>query len=76
MEKGGPLLKEGAETPYELVFVDSAEPKYSHKEFAGPQKRFSYPTKNQLKPWKRVLLLMMTRVFSFLGQEMPVSCST
>ena len=72
MEKGGALLKEGAETPYKLVFVafaetkyflaslmayiylkisilvfvDSAEPKYSHKEFAGPQKRFSYPPKN------------------------------
>ena len=46
LEKGGALLKEGAETPYELVFVDSAEPKYSYKEFAGPQKRFSYPTKN------------------------------
>ena len=27
-------------------FVDSAEPKFSHKEFAGPQKRFSYPPKN------------------------------
>ena len=46
LEKEGPLLKEGAETPYELVFVDSAEPKYSHKEFAWPQKRFSYRPKN------------------------------